>query len=420
MAHPILMPQAGQSMTEGKIVRWLVKEGARVRRGDPLLEIETDKANMEVEAPADGVLRKLLRGEGEVVPVLAPVGIIAGADEPLDLAALSPAGPPPTAAKTAPVPPAAPPGPARDAPAAGSGPRARVAASPLARRLASGHQIDLKRLPGTGPRGRIIRRDVEAALRAREPAGAGGRLPSAEEAALPLFAPREEYPPPSPRPPARVALEGMRKAIATALKRSKAMAPHFYATAEIDLTAALLARKAKEREGVQLSVNDLLLKAVALALADEPRVNCRVEDEAIDYPSDINIGIAVGLEEGLVVPVLLRAQTRSLAEIASESRRIIGLAREGKLVGAGQGTFTISNLGMFGVKCFTAVINPPEGAILAVGAAVERAVPRAGGFIPRKILEVTLSADHRAIDGLLAARFLLRLRRFLEEPARIL
>jgi pyruvate dehydrogenase E2 component (dihydrolipoamide acetyltransferase) len=217
-----------------------------------------------------------------------------------------------------------------------------------------------------------------------------------------------------------VALEGMRKAIATALKRSKAMAPHFYATAEIDLTAALLARKAKEREGVQLSVNDLLLKAVALALADEPRVNCRVEDEAIDYPSDINIGIAVGLEEGLVVPVLLRAQTRSLAEIASESRRIIGLAREGKLVGAGQGTFTISNLGMFGVKCFTAVINPPEGAILAVGAAVERAVPRAGGFIPRKILEVTLSADHRAIDGLLAARFLLRLRRFLEEPARIL
>jgi pyruvate dehydrogenase E2 component (dihydrolipoamide acetyltransferase) len=167
------------------------------------------------------------------------------------------------------------------------------------------------------------------------------------------------------------------------------------------------------------SLNDLLIRAVAIALADEPRMNCRVHDDAIEYPADVNIGIAVGLEEGLVVPVLARAQARSLAEIAAESKRIIGLARDGKLVGAGQGTFTVSNLGMFGVKSFTAVINPPEGAILAVGAATDRAVPAGGGFLPRKIMEVTVSADHRAIDGLLAARFLLRLRRLLEEPSRI-
>jgi pyruvate dehydrogenase E2 component (dihydrolipoamide acetyltransferase) len=156
-----------------------------------------------------------------------------------------------------------------------------------------------------------------------------------------------------------------------------------------------------------------------MALADEPRVNCRVSDEAIDYPADVNIGIAVGLDEGLVVPVILGAQARTLSGIAAESRRIIDLARGGKLVGAGQGTFTISNLGMYGIKCFTAVINPPEGAILAVGRAAERAVPSGRGFLPRMILEATLSADHRAIDGLLAARFLARLRRLLEEPERI-
>jgi pyruvate dehydrogenase E2 component (dihydrolipoamide acetyltransferase) len=293
-------------------------------------------------------------------------------------------------------------------PSASAGAR-RIAASPLARRLAQRDGIDLRALRGTGPRGRIIRRDVEAA-RAGDPAGAG--LRPAAKAAGP-------YPVPSPRPPARVPLAGMRRAIATALQRSKVAAPHFYATIEIDLTDTLAERKRREAEGLQASVNDVILRAVAQALADEPRVNCRVSDEAIDYPEDVNIGIAVGLDEGLVVPVLLRAQGRSLADIAAESRRIIDLARGGKLVGSGQGTFTISNLGMYGVRCFTAVINPPEGAILAVGKAIERAVPAGGGFLPRSILEVTLSSDHRAIDGVLAAKFLARLKAILEQPARI-
>jgi len=431
MAHRILMPQAGQSMTEGKIVRWLVAEGAAVRKGDPLFEIETDKANMEVEATAAGVLRKIFVPGGDVVPILTPVAVIAGADEELDLASLAradatPQGPSPAppavpavspAARSAPPPaPAASPAAARGAERSIATPvqaqSRRVAASPLARRLARSHGLDLRSLRGSGPRGRIIRRDVEAAL--HKNGGAGGR-PAAGFG--PFRGP--EVPLPSPRPPARVPITGMRKAIATALQRSKTQSPHFYATAEIDVTAALDYRKAKEDEGLSVSVNDLILRAAALALADEPRVNCRLSDEAIDYPEDINIGIAVGLEEGLVVPVLMRAQSRSLAEIAAESRRIIEQARGGKLVGSGQGTFTISNLGMFGLKCFTAIINPPEGAILAVGAAVDRVLPVAGGFLARKVMEVTLSADHRAIDGLLAARFLLRLRRNLEEPARL-
>ncbi len=422
------MPQAGQSMTEGKIVRWLVPEGATVRKGDPLFEIETDKANMEVEATAAGVLRKVFVPTGGVVPILTPVAVVAAADEKLDLDALARAD----AASQEPSPPLSA-APATSAvsvperPASTAAPTTttttakgvatttdgrRVPASPLARRLARSHGLDLRALRGSGPRGRIIRRDVEAAL--QKNGGAGGRSAAA-------FVPSRgpEVPPPSPRPAARVPLAGMRKAIATALQRSKVQAPHFYATAEIDVTAALDARKAKESEGLSVSVNDLIIRAVALALADEPRVNCRLSEEAIDYPEDVNIGIAVGLEEGLVVPVLMRAQSRLLAEIAAESRRIVEQARGGKLVGSGQGTFTISNLGMFGLKSFTAIINPPEGAILAVGAAVDRVVPVAGGFLARKVMEVTLSADHRAIDGLLAARFLLRLRRNLEDPARL-
>ena len=429
MASPVLMPQAGQSMTEGKIVRWLVPEGTAVKRGDPILEIETDKANMEVEAPEDGVLRKQFRKEGEVVAVLTAVAVIAGPTEAFDLTALmastgaAAAGAAPgvsggAAAEPTPGPGAAPPAGPAAAPSASAGAaRGRPAASPLARRLARSHGIDLGRLAGTGPRGRIIRRDVEAAM-----AGPRTAAPAARAAASRgrETAPADEYPPPSPRPPARVALAGMRKAIATALQKSKNSAPHFYATIEIDLTRALDLRREKvETERLEISVNDLVVRAAAMALADEPRVNCRVSDEAIEYPADVNIGIAVGLDEGLVVPVILGAQARSLSGIAAASRRIIELARGGKLVGAGQGTFTISNLGMYGIKCFTAVINPPEGAILAVGRAAERAVPSGRGFLPRMILEATLSADHRAIDGLLAARFLARLRRLLEEPERI-
>jgi pyruvate dehydrogenase E2 component (dihydrolipoamide acetyltransferase) len=211
----------------------------------------------------------------------------------------------------------------------------------------------------------------------------------------------------------------MRAAIAAALQASKREIPHFYATVAIDMGAALAVKEARARDGVKVSVNDLIVRAAALALADEPRMNCRVAAGAIEYPANINIGIAVGLEEGLVVPVVLKAEGRDLAGIAAESRRVIDAALGGKLIGAGQGTFTISNLGMYGVESFSAIINPPEGAILAVGAARTELVPSGGGFFPRPVLRATLSCDHRAIDGVLAARFLGRLQRLLEDPARL-
>jgi pyruvate dehydrogenase E2 component (dihydrolipoamide acetyltransferase) len=458
MAHLILMPKAGQSMTEGRVVAWLKKEGDAVARGEPLLEIETDKANLEVEAPESGVLRRIFVAEGEVCDVLAPVGVLGGAGEEIDFEALRKEGAPPSSAAAdaaakksagAALAAAAPRGePARSEPAAGAalapspaaplaGARApeagngaasvagtlqsaaaislpprrdaagrRVAASPLARRLAAERGIDLQALRGSGPGGRILRRDVEAA----PPAATAGN----GQAALLELRGAKPYPPPSPRPPSRVPLGGMRRAIASALQQSKSSIPHFYATMAIDMAAALSTRSRHEREGRRITVNDLVLAACARALVDEPRVNCRVSDEHIDYPQHANIGIAVGSDEGLIVPVILRAERYELAALAEESRRVIELAQAGKLVGAGQGTFTVSNLGMFGVESFTAIINPPEGAILAVGAIAQQLVPAGGGFFPRPILRVTLSADHRAIDGLLAARFLARLKHLLE------
>lgn len=468
------MPKAGQSMTEGRIVNWLKKEGDAVRRGDPLLEIETDKANLEVEALESGVLLKIIHSAGTVVPVLAAIGVIGNAGDPVDVEALkrehpgeapastsappspasasssaapaaaatpaataTPATPVSLAATVAPAvaavhrPPQSAPRPRPSAPAMAeasssgavraAGPASfavapaggrRVFASPLARKVARERGVELDRLQGSGPGGRILRQDVDAA-----PAGNGASQHRAAPAALgvPSFA----YPDPSPRPDARVPYEGMRRAIGTALQQSKQSIPHFYATVPIDMSAALELKAAYAAQGTKVSVNDLIVRASAIALGDEPRVSCRFYADRIEYPEDINIGIAVGTDGGLVVPVVLKAQSRDLAGIAEESRRIVDAATSGKLVGSGQGTFTISNLGMFGVESFTAIINPPEGAILAVGAVRTELVPAAGGFFPRPILRVTLSSDHRAIDGILAARFLARLRHLLESAERL-
>ena len=459
MAHVILMPQAGQSMTEGRIVSWLKDEGDPVRRGDPLLEIETDKANLEVEALEEGVLRKIFCRAGEICPVLLAVGVIGKADEDIDFdllrrsapgevsrgeqkkpagkktaskrtpreekapskTALKPAGeaapafPVQTAVRssrelTPSVPPAIATSPVRNVPMASQtrdGRGRRIPASPLARRLAEERGVNLAWLKGSGPGGRILRRDVESAtLPGVAPTNGFGNVELRS-----LSAP---YPPPSPRPPAEVALEGVRGAIAATLQYSKSTIPHYYASLSIDMTNGLALKERCAREGLKLTINDLILRGVTLSLADEPRVNCRVFDDHIEYPEDINIGIAVGSEQGLVVPVLMRTQTLGLEEVARESRRLVHSAQQGKLVGSGQGTFTISNLGMYGVDSFTAIINPPEGAILAVGSIEQRLIPSGGGFFPRSMMRVQLSSDHRAIDGLLAARFLSRLRYFLE------
>ncbi len=454
MASPILMPKAGQSMTEGRIVTWLKKEGEAVKRGDPLLEIETDKANLEVEALDAGVLRKVFHEAGEVVPVLAVIGVIGGEGEKIDLEEIRKAAPAeevspastgsvPGKVQTSPSPVVVPPAPTvtrvetrvlspesavattttGDGHHRTDGGHHRAMASPLARRVATERGVRLEQVRGTGPGGRILRRDVESAPSTPQRAAGAGLaapgLPHGLSYGAPFRAPREPYPPPSPRPPARVPVEGMRKAIGTALQQSKQLIPHFYATVSIDLGNALELKRAREADGLKLSVNDLIARASALALSDEPRVNCRVFPDRIEYPSDVNIGIAVGSEEGLLVPVVLRAEERDLAGIAAECRRVIEAATSGKLIGAGQGTFTISNLGMFGVESFTAIINPPEGAILAVGAIRTELVPAGGGFFPRPIMKVTLSSDHRAIDGVLAARFLGRLRQLLQEADRM-
>ena len=445
MAYPVVMPKAGQSMTEGKIISWLKKEGDRVERGEPILEIETDKANLEVEAQNAGVLHKILHAAGQTCPVLTVIGVIGTPDEKINIEevikmaaseagesapaevapSLAPPPPPPaTAAPLPPTPPAAaatppPPTPVRAAPAlvaeapVAAPPRSgdgRIFASPLARKLARDRGVDLRRVQGTGPGGRILRKDVEHAP-------VGPARPAAAEF-LPGM-PSKPYPPPSPRPAARVPVEGMRKAIGTALQQSKQMIPHFYGNMSIDATNLMALKKAREAQGLKTSVNDFVLRACVLALQDEPRVNCRVFPDRIEYPPDVNLGVAVGTDDGLVVPVILKAQTRDLSGIAAESRRIVDAANAGKLIGMGQGTFTVSNLGMFGIESFMAIINPPEGAILAVGTITTTVVPWSGGFLPRAILKVTLSCDHRAIDGVVAARFLARLKHLIENPDRL-
>ena len=438
MAHPILMPKAGQSMTEGKIVTWLKKEGDPVERGAPLLEIETDKANLDVEATEEGILRLIAHQEGETVPVLTVIGVIGEPDEEIDLDALrsqhekpaeesneteekAPAPAPAEkprplkAAKTEGEKKSSPPLPAAAGDAASvtivrqPAPRLddgrRVAASPLARRLASERGVDIRTLEGSGPGGRILKRDVEQAPTNGQ---TGGASPTAQLT----------YPEPVERPPAKVALDGMRGAIASALQHSKSTIPHFYTTIAIDISETLALKTSLASDGVRVTINDLVLRACVLALTDEPGVNCRVAEDHIEYPEDINLGIAVGNDDGLVVPVVLGAQAHDLETLATETGKVIEQARAGKLTGSGQGTFTISNLGMFGIESFTAIINPPEAAILAVGGIHQEAVPIGDGFVSRPILRVTLSCDHRAIDGFIAARFLSRIR-FLLQTARL-
>lgn len=452
MAHPVIMPKAGQSMTEGTIVSWIAKEGDKIERGDPLLEIETDKANLEVEAVESGYLRKIFYPAGEACPVLSVIAILGGETEDIDFDSIRAEGdaaaaaeaeadkPPPPAPNAEPKPPSgngAPRSTNTSSSTAPSTPQSspatptsgtlldsrpnlaaesgrRVLASPLARRIAKERDVDLTQLQGTGPGGRVLRRDVEAAPRTA--AGTGAFAADVDLSCLTASPP---YPASSPRPPAKVELTGMRAAIAKALSHSKQSIPHFYETVSIDVTAALSLRSQLVARGRRISVNDLVVRAVALALVDEPRVNCRVFPEHVEYPAEVNIGVAVGVEDGLVVPVVQNAHALALDSLAVESRRVIDAAREGKLIGSGSGTFTISNLGMFGVESFSAIINPPEGAILAVGAARAEVVPIGGGLVPRAILRATISCDHRAIDGVLAARFLTRLRFLLENPDKL-
>lgn len=413
------MPKMGDTMEEGKILRWIKQEGEQVKKGESLAEVETDKVSIEIEAFASGILRKILVAEGESAPIGASIAYIGSVDEPLPNEAGRAAGQ--KAQANAPVrEAAAPSSPALQrslapiAVAASPAPAsARIFISPLARRFAEEHRLDYRQVRGTGPNGRIIKLDIEAALKQ-----APATLPqlTAAELLLPVGSENGDH--------VEIPLTTMRRTIAKRLTQSMQTAPHFYVTSVIDtgklaeLRTQINAYAATDPNPLKVSVNDLIIKAVAMALVRMPQVNVSFAEDHLIQKKQVHIGMAVALEQGLIVPVLHNADRRSILDIARESRRLAEAARSNKLKAEdlSGGTFTISNLGMFDVESFTAVINPPESAILAVGSITPTPAVVDGQIVVRDRMRVTLSSDHRALDGAVAARFLQEVRRLLEEP----
>ena len=455
MATSIVMPQLGYDMREGTVVRWIKQEGDEVVANEVIAEIETDKAVVEFKPTTGGVLRRIVAGEGEAVPVGQLIAVIGDADEALpdDLAGPAPSTPAP-AAEPAPAPaPAA-------APAAA--PTGEVRASPIARRLARERGVDLATVAGSGPGGRIVEADVLAAADAarsvaeagrvlasplarrlaREQGidldtvtgtGPGGRIVEADISAAAAAAPPAPEPAPAPEAPAPAPAEGteraelsrMRQAIASVTSGSKREAPHFYVAADIDMTAAMALRRDINDElpaSSRVSVNDLIVKASALAIGKHPKFNSFFRGDHLQMNPSINVGIAIALESGLIVPGIPQCEDKSLAQIAAASRDLIDRANNGSLQAEEYTgtTYSISNLGMFDVDSFTAIIFPPHAAILAVGAVKEQPVARDGQIAIAEIMKATLSVDHRVADGAEAAQFLMEIKRLLEKPISLL
>ena len=422
MSISIKMPALSPTMTDGTLAKWLVKEGDEVRSGDVIAEIETDKATMEVEAIDEGVVAIIAVEAGaQNVPVNAVIAVLAEeGEDPASLSVEQSASAsaakvtqeaPESAPESAQVPVVAPvPAPVR-APAAPSS--SRVFASPLARRIAAQNELPLDGLKGTGPNGRIIKHDIETALSQGTDASSG----ASSSCALPVATPSAED--------RFVPHSAMRRTIAERLTQSKQTAPHFYLTIDCELDNLLAARKAMNAaagEGVKISVNDMIVRAAAYALMKVPDVNGSFEEEGCRYFADADVCIAVALDGGLVTPVIPAAQNKGLAEISQISKTLATQARDGTLPPSAYagGTFTISNLGMFGVKEFAAVINPPQGAILAVGAGEQRPVVKDGQLAVATVMSVTLSADHRVVDGALGARWLQVFQEVIENPVLML
>jgi pyruvate dehydrogenase E2 component (dihydrolipoamide acetyltransferase) len=428
MATQVVMPKLSPTMEEGQLSRWLKKEGDKVSMGEPLAEIDTDKATMEMQALSNGVLRKILINEGESAPLGQPIAIIGEPDEDISSLLAAAAEKAPAASAT----PAA----KEDQPAAqesaAAPPEASVATpeptaqpsrddgrqlvSPIAARMAAGAGVNLKSLQGSGPGGRIVKRDIEAAM-ASKPAsasttprlrGLGALRPNEKGAVYGPSGYRDEP------------LTQMRRTIAQRLVTSLGPVPHFFLTSEIDMDRAADLRGAINElyPDLKISVNDIVIKVAATALIQHPQVNASFQDKTIRYYEHADIGVAVATENGLITPVVRAAHAKSLLEIAVEVRELAGRARARKLkpeeyTGA---TFSISNLGMFGIDEFTAVINPPEGAILAVGAMTARPVARDHQIVIRQTMRVTMSCDHRVIDGAIGAEFLRTFKQIMENP----
>jgi pyruvate dehydrogenase E2 component (dihydrolipoamide acetyltransferase) len=402
------MPKLSMTMEEGELIAWVKQEGDQVRAGDVIAEVNSDKVEMEVESPADGTLVRHTAAEGDVVPVGAPIATLATEAEDLLGGILGPAegadnGAAPAAPEAeAPAPSAEP----KPAPAA-DGPRPVV---PAARRRATELGVDLATITGTGPEGLIRVADVEAAATAPHPAAGA--------------------PQPQPTPTAdveEVPLSAVRRVVARRLVESMQSAPHFYLTVTVDaepllgFRAELNRQLAPRDEDLKVSVNDLIVKACAVLLRANPDLNVSFGGDKLLRHKRVNVGIAVAVDGGLVVPVVRDADQKALTQLAREAGELIGRARAGKLAGddVGGGTFTVSNLGMFGIEQFTAVINPPEAAILAVGAALPEPVATDEGVEVHRRMRLTLSIDHRALDGATGAGFLQQLKTTLEHPLRI-
>ncbi|MGH7094436.1 MAG: pyruvate dehydrogenase complex dihydrolipoamide acetyltransferase [Stellaceae bacterium] len=442
MPTPILMPALSPTMTDGNLARWLKKEGDEVRSGDVLAEIETDKATMEVEAVDDGRIGKILVPEGaEGIKVNQPIAVLLGEGEDASSLAGFVSGAPAEVPQPKPDPtpetarapdnapaerPAPAPVPQQPAPASAQQRNgARIFASPLARRMAEQAGIDLGTLRGSGPQGRIVKTDIDAAL-------TGGAPP----AAAPQLSPAAARPPIAPPPvltPAQVeAFAGdapyteephsaMRRVIARRLTEAKQTVPHFYLTVDCRIDELLRALKSLP-EGLRISINDFVIRAAALALRQVPAANASWSEDAMILWERADIAVAVALDDGLITPIIRGAEHKGLAQISAEVKDLASRARGGKLKleEFQGGTFSISNLGMFGVKEFAAVINPPHGCILAIGAGEPRPVVIDGQLAVATVMSCTLSCDHRAVDGAVGARFLQAFKRLIEQPAMML
>jgi pyruvate dehydrogenase E2 component (dihydrolipoamide acetyltransferase) len=410
----VTMPSMGADMTEGTIAKWLKAEGDQVSRGDKLAEIETDKTVVEMEAYAEGLLRKIVVAEGTMVEVGTIIAFIGDADDEIpEIAAAAPAkaeesAPAPAAAAPAPVQAAAPtPAPAAPAPVAAAG--GRVKASPIARKLAEEKGFDIAAVPGTGPGGRITKTDVENFTPSPAFAASGGRAPVVMDG--------------SDTP-----LSSMRQAIARVTVKSKSESPHYYVTHEINMGPAMTFRaqlnEAIVDDGDRVSVNDMVLKAVTTALLKHPKWNSSFDGDKLIGHSDINLGVAIALEEGLIVPAVIGIQNMSLIEISRAVRDMGKRARGegGSLTQAEmtQGTFGTSNLGMFGTDTFAAIIVPSNAGIIAVGAIKEKPVVKNGNIVVGQMMNATISADHRVGDGAEAAILMGEFQKTLENPARLM
>jgi len=452
LATSIVMPQMGYDMQEGTVLKWHKKEGDEVARGEIIADIETDKATVEFEAFVGGVLRKIVAAEGVAIPVGEVIAVIAAADEELpDDLGVSSEAPPPAAPQAS----AAPAQTVADAPERAPSAEGEVRASPIARRLARERGIDLSTVTGSGPGGRILEEDVlshqEPTTEAAAPAisdsevraspiarrlarergielskipgtGPEGRI--VEEDVLKYQEPAAAVDGVAALIDERVELSRMRQTIAKVTSDSKRDAPHFYVTAEIDMTKAVDFRRDINDtvpSESRVSVNDLVIKACAMALGRHPKFNASFQGDYLQMNGSVNIGIAIALEAGLIVPGINGCEAKSLLEIAAASTDLIGRANSGTLRNDEYSgtTFSISNLGMFDVESFAAIIYPPHAAVVAVGTVKEQPVARDGQVALAKIMKATLSVDHRVADGAEAAQFLMEVKKLLENPVRL-